>query len=178
MLPKSCSLVSKNVLLCRLLWATYKFNWTPCVFINTYSLKHCDLGKKGEQYLLWSGEEPTLGLAVMTGGVLAVMIKEGRMQWVARQRHPGACTSLERPRNIDTILPGKGGRSCSRQRSRSHNQREGETKTLVRMAKDSGKGISGLIQKPWGGVSVLLPPDCECIWLIRSTALNMSLRPL
>lgn len=84
----------------------------------------------------------------MTGGVLAVMIKEGRMQCVARQRHPGACNSLERPRNIDTILPDKGGRSCSRQRSRFHNQREGETKTLVRTAKDSGKGSSGLIQKP------------------------------
>lgn len=170
MLPKSCSLASKNVLLCRLLWTTYKFNWTPCVFINTYSVKHCDLGKKSEQYLLWSGEERTLGLAVITVGVLAVMIKEGRMQWVAWQRHPGSCTSLERPRNIDTILPGKGGRSCSRQRSRSHNQREGETKTLVRTTKDSGKGSSGLIQKPRWSFSIASPR----LWVHLANSLNCS----
>lgn len=140
------------------------------MFINTYSVTRC-FGEKR-----WT--IPALKWRGTHSGSSSHDRWRSSSNDKGRQRHPGACSSLERPRNIDTILPGKGGRSCSRQRSRFHNQREGETKTLVRTAKDSGKGSSGLIQKPWGGVSVLLPPDCEWIWLICSTALNMSLHPL
>lgn len=43
-------------------------------------------------------------------------------QW-ERSQHPGARSSLDRPRRVGMMLPCKGGKSCSRQRSGSYNQR-------------------------------------------------------
>lgn len=86
--------------------------------------------------------------------------------------HPGACSSLNRPRSTGVILPGKEGRAAPGQDCII---REAGTKALARTTEDVGKGSSGLRQKPWDKVSLLLPLDYGWICLIRFISLYMTL---